>query len=142
MTPEAYIALIKQRFSNPHIVDTTRRVAFDGSSRHPGFIIPSIRTGLARDTPVDGLTFVSAVWARMCEGKREDGSRIEPNDPVWDDLQLAAKAARRNPNVWLSQDQYYGDLSTQPRFVNAFDKWLKMIWAVGLEAAMESYLES
>jgi len=142
MTPAAYIALIKQRFSNPHIVDTTRRVAFDGSSRHPGFIIPSIRTGLARDTPVDGLAFVSAVWARMCEGKREDGSRIEPNDPVWHDLQLAAKAARRNPNVWLSQDQYYGDLSTQPRFVSAFDKWLKMIWAVGLEAAMESYLES
>ena len=44
-TPEAYRALIEQRFSNPEIVDTTRRVAFDGSSRHPGFVIPSIRDG-------------------------------------------------------------------------------------------------
>jgi len=142
MTPLAYIELIKRRFSNPHILDTTRRVAFDGSSRHPGFIIPSIRTGLARGAPVDGLAFVSAVWARMCEGTREDGSRIEPNDPVWDDLQPVAKAAQTNPIVWLLQDQYYGDLAKQLRFANSFDKWLRMIWAVGLETTIDSYLES
>jgi len=142
MTPLAYIELIKRRFSNPHILDTTRRVAFDGSSRHPGFIIPSIRTSLARGAPVDGLAFVSAVWARMCEGTREDGSRIEPNDPVWDDLQLVAKAAQTDPIVWLLQDQYYGDLAKQLRFANSFDKWLRMIWAVGLETSIDSYLES
>jgi len=88
------------------------------------------------------LAFVSAVWARMCEGTREDGSRIEPNDPVWDDLQLVAKAAQTDPIVWLLQDQYYGDLAKQLRFANSFDKWLRMIWAVGLETTIDSYLES
>jgi mannitol 2-dehydrogenase len=40
------------------------------------------------------------------------------------------------------QDQYYGDLAKQLRFANSFDKWLRMIWAVGLETTIDSYLES
>ena len=51
ITPKAYVDLIERRFSNPKIVDTTRRVAFDGSSRHPGFVIPTIREGLAVGAP-------------------------------------------------------------------------------------------
>ena len=34
MSAKQYVDLIATRFSNPAIVDTTRRVAFDGSSRH------------------------------------------------------------------------------------------------------------
>jgi len=52
LSPDAYVDLIHARFSNPKIVDTTRRVAFDGSSRHPGFIIPSIQDGLRAKTAV------------------------------------------------------------------------------------------
>lgn len=141
MTPDAYVELIERRLSNPKIVDTTRRVAFDGSSRHPGFVIPSIRDGLAAGTPVDGLALVEAAWARMCEGTREDGSRIEPNDPFWDDLQVAAKAARSDPSAWLVQASCYGDLCDEPRFSDAFGRWLRMIWAEGLEAAIDEYLE-
>ena len=83
-TPEAYLDLLVRRLSNPAIVDTTRRVAFDGSSRHPGFVLPILRDGLRTGAPVQGLALVEALWARMCEGTREDGSVIEPNDPSWD----------------------------------------------------------
>ena len=89
-----------------------------------------------------GCAFVSAVWARMCEGKREDGSRIEPNDPVWDELQRTAKAAQNDPAVWLAQTQYYGDLAGQPRFAKAFEEWLRMIWVDGINAAVDTYLVS
>ena len=140
MKPEAYVDLIAKRFSNPFIIDTTRRVAFDGSSRHPGFIIPTIREGLAAGTPIDGLALVSAIWARMCEGTREDGSKIEPNDPVWDDLNAVAKAAKADPSAWILQSQYYGDLGQQKRFATAFEKWLGMIWDKGAEAAIDAYL--
>jgi len=142
MTPESYIGLIKSRFSNPRIVDTTRRVAFDGSARHPGFVIPSIRDGLAAGTPIEGLALVEAAWARMCEGTREDGSQIAPNDPHWDDLQAAARAARNDPAIWLRQGQYYGDLARTPRFTEVFDRWLRMIWAEGMEPAIDAYLSS
>jgi mannitol 2-dehydrogenase len=140
MTPDAYVDLIAERFANPHIVDTTRRVAFDGSSRHPGFIIPSVRDALAAQRPLEGLALVSALWARMCEGTREDGSLIAPNDPVWDALQTTAKAARSDPAVWLAQTQFYGDLAQQTRFTDAFAGWLGMIWKDGTDAAIAAYL--
>jgi len=140
MAPDAYADLIARRFSNPEIVDTTRRVAFDGSSRQPGFIVPTIRDGLAAGTPVEGLALVSAVWARMCEGTREDGSTIEPNDPFWSDLNAAAKAARNEPSVWLAQSQYYNNLGSEPRFASAFSEWLEMIWRDGLESTIATYL--
>ncbi|TCP40018.1 mannitol dehydrogenase family protein [Rhodovulum marinum] len=140
MTPEAYVDLIHKRFSNPAIVDTTRRVAFDGSSRHTGFVLPILRDGLAKDTPVEGLTLVEAIWARMCEGTREDGTAIAPNDPFWDELSVAAKAARDRPRAWLEQSQLYGELKDAPRFAAAFERWLTMIWAEGLETTLRTYL--
>jgi mannitol 2-dehydrogenase len=142
MTTADYVSLIKRRFSNPKIVDTTRRVAFDGSSRHPGFILPSIREGLVNGTPIDGLALVEAAWARMCEGTREDGSQIEPNDPFWLDLNAKAKEARHDPLQWLGMRQIYGDLADAPRFTDSFARWLGLIWDDGLEAALSSYLDA
>lgn len=138
MTPDAYVDLIETRFANPQIRDTTRRVAFDGSSRHTGFVLPVIRDALAKDTPVEGLALVEALWARMCEGTREDGTTIEPNDPIWSDLQTAAKAAKDRPAAWLEQP-LYGDLGKKDRFADAFDRWLRMIWADGAGAAIKAY---
>ena len=140
MTPEAYVDLIDLRFSNPRIVDTTRRVAFDGSSRHTGFILPMVRDALAAKAPVAGLALTEALWARMCEGTREDGSLIEPNDPIWDKLTAAAKAARENPQAWLEQRALYGDLADNSRFAEAFARWLTLIWSEGLETALRQYL--
>ena len=142
MTPEAYVDLIARRFSNPAIVDTTRRVAFDGSSRHPGFVLPSVREGLAAGKPVSGLALVEAAWARMCAGTREDGSEITPNDPFWEALTLRAQEAKSDPRRWLEMRQTYGDLADTPRFADAFAHWLEMIWAEGMSAAIDAYLAS
>ena len=101
MTPENYKKLVERRFSNPEIVDTTRRVAFDGSSRHARFVLPILREALAAGGSVEGLSLVEALWARMCDGTREDGSRIESNDPFWDDLTAYAARAREVPHTWL-----------------------------------------
>ena len=141
ITPENYVDLVHKRFSNPKIIDTTRRVAFDGSSRQPGFLIPSIRDGLANATSIDGLALIQASWARMCEGTREDGTVIEPNDPFWDELQANAKAARSNPSVWLEMNQIYGNLAREPQFANSFKFWFDVIWDQGLDKAIKIYLE-
>ncbi len=140
MDPTAYIELIDRRFSNPSIVDTTRRVAFDGSSRHTGFLLPILRDGLASGTPIEGLALVEALWARMCEGTREDGTRILPNDPLWDELQQAAITARTRPQAWLEQAHFYGDLADNQRFSRSFQHWLELIWAEGCETAVKRYI--
>ncbi len=138
-TPEEYLALIERRFSNPAIRDTTRRVAFDGSSRHAGFLLPILREALAAGSPVSGLALVEALWARMCEGHREDGSRIEPNDPNWDNLRPAAQAARVHPTAWLEGAAVYGALDEAAPFAEAFEHWLSLIWRSGTLAALDTY---
>ena len=138
-TPEDYIELITTRFANPEIHDTTRRVAFDGSARHAGFVLPILRDALSADASIEGLSLVEALWARMCAGTREDGSDIEPNDPFWNDLVETAKRAKSEPLVWLEMRQIYGDLADQPRFANAFAKWLSLIWQQGVENTLDDY---
>jgi mannitol 2-dehydrogenase len=140
-TPAKYVELIERRFANPFIVDTTRRVAFDGSSRHPGFVIPSIRDGLKAGTPVEGLALVEAAWARYCLGSREDGSVVEANDPFWHELTERAQAARENPRAWLEMRNNYGDLVDQARFADAFKRWLNQIYSDGMESALDTYLK-
>ena len=139
MTPQQYVDLIAQRFSNPAIHDTVRRVAFDGSSRHPGFVLPSVRDALATARPLDGLALVEAFWARMCAGTREDGSEITPNDPHWSALSEVALQARERPVAWLEQAHLYGELATHDAFRDSFVRWLDMIWSQGSAAALRSY---
>jgi mannitol 2-dehydrogenase len=140
-TPTAYLDLIAHRFANPAIHDTPRRVAFDGGSRHPGFVLPILRDALAAGGSVRGLALVEALWARMCAGSREDGTAIEPNDPQWERLTAAAAAARERPRAWLEQPSIYGDLYGNAVFGDAFDRWLAMIWQEGTAAALATYAE-
>ena len=118
-----------------------RRVAFDGASRHPGFILPTLRDALAKGDPIDGLALSQAIWARMCEGTREDGTAIAPNDPIWDRLNAAAIAAKTDPQAWLDQRDLYGDLANTPAIQTRFQHWLTLIWSDGLETTLRSYLQ-
>lgn len=140
VTAQDYLKTIDRRFANPAIVDTVRRVAFDGSARHVGFILPSIRSGLEAGTPVRGLALVEALWARMCIGTREDGSRIEPNDPMWDMLTGRASQAQNSPMAWLEMTQIYGDLAGQASFATAFEEWLTGIYRDGVEGTVQRYI--
>ncbi len=140
-TPLEYYKLIASRFSNPSIQDTTRRVAFDGSSRHAGFLVPSIKDGIKHNISIIGLSLAEALWARMCEGTREDGSIIEPNDPHWEKLNACAKKSKENPLEWLEQLEIYGDTSKDDKFRDYFSKWLKMIYEEGVENTLNEYLK-
>ena len=141
-TPKDYLTLVENRFSNSAIRDTTRRVAFDGSARHPGFLLPSLRDALKRGAPVSGLALAAAFWARMCVGTREDGTEIAANDPMWGALQQSAHAARENPQVWIDQTGLYGDAGRDARFSQAFSNWLREIWQNGSRQAIDSYLRN
>ncbi|MEO0496505.1 MAG: mannitol dehydrogenase family protein [Pseudomonadota bacterium] len=139
ITPLAYLDMIDERFSNPEIIDTTRRVAFDGSSRQTGFIVPCIRDALEGGQPVEGLALMSAMWARYCQGTRENGSEIMANDPHAADLQQMAMRSKSEPRIWIEQTQYFGDLAQEARFSDAFVRWLTLIEEQGTAAALSAY---
>lgn len=139
MATADYVALIAQRFANPKIKDTVRRVAFDGATRHAGFLLPILREALAEGHDIDGLALIEALWCRMCAGSREDGSDIAPNDPQWDRLHACAIAAKLRPAAWVEQSHVYGDLGQSAAFVGAFDRWLRLLWAEGTAATLAAY---
>ena len=140
MSTQAYLQLVEARFSNPAIHDTTRRVAYDGSARHTGFVLPTLRDALGQGGSVRGLALTEALWARMCQGVREDGTQIEPNDPFWPDLVAAAERAQNDPEAWLHQDQFYGAEANAPAFRDAFVTWMKMLSSDGCRATIRAYL--
>ncbi|MDX8354931.1 mannitol dehydrogenase family protein [Cognatiyoonia sp. IB215182] len=140
MTPVQYVELIDQRFSNPAIHDTVRRVAFDGSSRHTGAVIPVIRDAISNGAELEGLALSQALWASMCRGQRENGSAIAPNDPAWKQLNAAAHQAIANPQAWLEQRQFYGSIGEDDRFRSAFARCFNALRGDGLESTIGRYL--
>ncbi|QYZ70092.1 mannitol dehydrogenase family protein [Neotabrizicola shimadae] len=136
----AYYALIRERFSNPEVMDTERRLCLDGSNRQPKFIVPSIRDALAAGGSVEGLALVSALWCRYCFGVTEGGQEIAPNDPNWDRLVPLARAAKEDPKVWLTLREVYGEVAGDARFAGAFEAKLRALWARGTAAVLGEYL--
>ena len=137
-----YWKLIGRRFSNPTIEDTIERNCYDGASRQPKFIVPVIADSIKMGRDVSGLALVSAMWCRYCQGKREDGSEIKPNDPQWDRLHETAKKAAKDPKIWLSMKDVYGDVGEEPAFVEAFSDWMKRLDDKGVAACMKRYTKS
>jgi len=137
----AYKQLILERFSNPEVADTIRRLCFDGFNRQPKFIITSIRDRLARGLDCDGLVLASALWCRYCYGTTETGAEIAANDPNWDRLVAQSKAAKTRPAAWLEMSEIYGDLSKNDALVAQFTKTLMDVWARGSQAVIADYLK-
>ncbi|WP_112311918.1 mannitol dehydrogenase family protein [Pseudogemmobacter bohemicus] len=135
-----YYQVIRSRFSNPEVADTTRRLCLDGSNRQPKFIIPSLRDALALGGPVEGLALVSALWCRYCAGVTDGGAVISPNDPDWERLTALAVQARAQPELWLAQRAIYGETGADPRFAEAFARRLRQLWSEGTRATLSDYL--
>ena len=135
-----YYRLIVERFSNPEVADTERRLCLDGSNRQPKFIVPGVRDALEAGGSVEGLALVSAMWCRYCYGETDSGTPIPPNDPDWEALVVRSKAAKARPAAWLEMTTVYGKLGQDARFAKAFERHLNRLWAVGTRQVLAEYL--
>ncbi|MBS3650297.1 mannitol dehydrogenase family protein [Pseudaminobacter sp. 19-2017] len=137
---EAYRQLIVQRFSNPKIGDTIRRLCLDGSNRQPKFIIPTIADQLRDGGSIEGLALESALWCRYCYGTTESGAEIAPNDPNWDRLVATSRSAKADPAAWLGMEDIYGEVGRAPVFAEAFARHLTALWRNGTRTVLGRYL--
>ena len=138
----AYYRLIVERFSNPEVADTVRRLCFDGSNRQPKFIVPSVRDALATGGSIEALALVSALWCRYCHGETDSGAVIQPNDPDWNRLVERAIAAKARPVAWLEMTAVYGDLGRNPQFATTFERHLNRLWKVGTRQVLTEFLQA
>ncbi|MCC6197104.1 MAG: mannitol dehydrogenase family protein [Burkholderiales bacterium] len=136
----AYQATVEQRFANPAVGDTIRRLCLDGSNRQPKFIVPTIAARLAQGLDMTGLALASAAWCRYCNGVTDSGAAIAPNDDAWPRLQAAAREAQNEPRAWLAMRDIYGDVGTHPSVVAAFTAALGTLARDGAACALERYV--
>ena len=141
ISPEQYFESILNRFLNPEIKDTTRRVAFDGSSRHSLFLVPSINDSIKNNMSLKGLALAQAIWAKMCKGVREDNSMIENNDPIWETLNTYAIDTKNNPLKWFDLKEVYGNLDHDQSFKELFINWFNSLEELGVEKTIIKYSE-
>ena len=89
----AYKDTLISRFSNKNIADTIRRLAADGASKIPNFILKPLSEKIRRKEPCDAMIFALASWARFLEGTDEQGKPIPIEDIRGTELKEAARKA-------------------------------------------------
>ena len=57
-----YRDVVLERFGNPHVRDTNQRVAMDGFSKIPGFIVPTLRECMARGVAMHSTALLPALF--------------------------------------------------------------------------------
>jgi mannitol 2-dehydrogenase len=126
------------RFSNPAILDTLARLAFDGSERLPKWLLPVVHENLATGGDVRRSAAVVAAWARYAEGVDEQGEPIEVVDRRRDALIARARLQREDPLAFLADRDLFGDLIDDERFTAPYLASLASLHAHGARATLEA----
>jgi len=135
---DEYQATLIERFANPHVRDTLARLCAESSDRIPKWLVPVIRENLASGGEVHRSAAVVAAWARYDEAVDEQGEPIEIVDRLADRLKAAAARNREDPLVFVRDEELFGDLASQPRFVEAYTAALDCLHALGARATVEN----
>jgi fructuronate reductase len=139
----AYVAALKERFSNPAIRHRTWQIAMDGSQKLPQRLLGTIRERLARDLPLPCLALVIAAWIRYVGAVDESGGAIDVRDPLAEKLravqEAAPNAAARVRAVLGLAEVFDRDLPTDRRFVDAVTSAYEVLLARGARAAVQAF---
>jgi mannitol 2-dehydrogenase len=99
---DLYKDTLISRFSNRNIADTIARLAAEGASKIPNFILKPLSEAIKRQLPCEALVFALAGWARFLEGTDEQGRPIPLDDPNGQAVAGAAKKAASDPAGFLT----------------------------------------
>jgi mannitol 2-dehydrogenase len=141
-----YCETLIGRFSNPSLGDQTLRICLDGSAKIPVFILPSIRAGIRKKSPIDLGALCVAAWIRFCSGIGERGEEIPLEDPNASQLRELALRVKEDPTHDASPfikglPLIFGDLAAAPEFVRAVSSSLRSLYTVGARATLRDMLQ-
>lgn len=116
----AYRDVVLERFGNPYLADTLQRVAADGFSKIPGFIVPTLRDRLAAGQPIDATAVLPALFLaflrRWHEGRLpcdyQDGVMVAATAHAFFEAADPVAAFCADPLLW-------GPLAGDTRLVDA-----------------------
>jgi len=137
-----YKDTLVSRFSNKNIGDTITRLAAEGSSKIPNFMLKPLSEAIRKGLPCGAVIFALAAWARFFEGKDEKGNTIALEDINAPVMAEAARKASADPAGFLLAAGLEGLSSAQ--FAGAAEKFKTSLDAIrgkGIKRALEEMLE-
>jgi mannitol 2-dehydrogenase len=96
-----YKDTLVSRFSNKNIGDTILRLASEGSSKIPIFMLKPLADAVRAGLPRGAIIFALAAWARFLRGTDEQGRAIPLEDSGGWAVSTAAKKAQTDPRGFL-----------------------------------------
>ena len=136
---DAYIDSLLERFANPQVRDQILRLAMDGTSRIPKFVLPTLRTHLANGGPTELAALFLATWCQALLGKSDAGNPIELGpDPMLDRAQAAAQASVENPAAFLDLEPVFDGIRDNEAFVANFVSALNDVRNNGLRPTLQA----
>ncbi len=138
---DEYIAMLLERFANPNIGDQVARLCSDGSGKLPKFVLPTLRTNLANDGPIDKAAMLLASWCEYLRGIDHAGEPFEPaHDPLFDEVRAAADRSVADPAAFLAVEAVFDpDLAANDRLRTAFGQALDALRNEGVRSALQRY---
>jgi mannitol 2-dehydrogenase len=113
----SFCEAVPERFANAGISDTVERLAADASDRISKFVLPVIRSQLARGGPIQRATAIVAAWALCLEAS---DLPIELVDRRSDDLRERARKDDRDPGAFIAYEPVFGHLAQEDRFMTTY----------------------
>ncbi|WP_028032471.1 mannitol dehydrogenase family protein [Chelativorans sp. J32] len=145
LEPQAYIAALSERFSNPALVHRTAQIANDGSQKLPQRILATARARLAGGGQVGHLMLVVAAWIACCQARGKSLPAGQFTDPMDRNLEevlagspSAVEAVRQVFSI-AGFDAVTGEASTQ--LAQIAGRHLQNIHEKGARAAIDMALE-
>jgi D-arabinitol 4-dehydrogenase len=100
----AYRDVVLERFGNPYVRDTNQRVAMDGFSKVPGFIVPTLRECIARGVPMDSTAMLPALFFTFLERWHRGELAYDYQDGVMDPASAHAFFTSPDPLAAFCRD--------------------------------------
>ncbi|WP_263771126.1 D-arabinitol 4-dehydrogenase [Propionivibrio soli] len=115
-----YRDVVLDRFGNPAIRDTNQRVAMDGYSKIPGFIVPTFRDRLGRGQGIASVAMLPALFLAYLERWHRGQIAYTYQDQAMNPEAAHAVCAAPDPVAAFCADPVlWGDLANNPTVVAA-----------------------
>ena len=134
-----YKRTLIERFANPGVKDTIARLCFGSSDRIPKWLLPVDQGEPRRPVLRSGCRRRPSPAGRATP--RASTSRASPSTSrtsLSDTLVPLARSQHENPTAFIENTEVFGDLASQPRFVEAYLWALDSLHRDGARATLET----
>lgn len=123
-----YRDVVLDRFSNPYIQDTNQRVAADGFSKIPGFIVPTLSESFARGVEPKATAMLPALFFRFLDRWQQGTLPYAYQDGVMDEA--AARGFFTAPDplaAFCASRLLWGGMADNPALLAALRSALERV---------------